>query len=72
MVEVRGVSAMKWLLKSSEICETLGVSRSGLRLWLTKGMPVYVIDSHYRFDPEEVRLWLQTKRRGCSLKKKEI
>lgn len=52
----------KELLTTIELAEVLNISRQTIFRWRKEGMPFYKISKSVRFDLEEIREWLQTKK----------
>jgi excisionase family DNA binding protein len=48
-----------------QACEFLGISRNGLYIACRAGrIPHYKVGGSIRFDPDELRAWLESTRRG--------
>ena len=52
----------KQLLTTIELSQVLNVSRQSIYKWRKDGMPFYKIGKAVRFDLEEIKEWLQTKK----------
>lgn len=50
---------MKELLTEKELCERLGKHRNTIRNWRMMGCPYSGEERSYRYDPEQVELWLR-------------
>lgn len=52
----------KHLLTTIELSQVLNVSRQSIYKWRKEGMPFYKIGTAVRFDLDEIREWLKTKK----------
>lgn len=52
---------MEKLLTTVELAETLKVTRQAIWNWRKEGLPFFKIGSAVRFDPLQVRKWLEEK-----------
>ena len=52
----------KKLLTTNELAELMKVTTQSIYNWRKQGMPFYKIGKSVRFDLEEIREWLKTKK----------
>ena len=58
-----------WNVK--QVAEALGVGARTVRAWcLEKRIPHFRFEDQYRFDPDEVKTWIEARHQGVALKKK--
>lgn len=64
---MRQVIEKLWTIK--EVADFLQVKVSVVKYWLhTSGMPFVKIGKHYRFDPNDIRKWVES----CKCSKNEL
>jgi excisionase family DNA binding protein len=69
----------KNLLKTEQVAQWLGFSTRTITNWATKnldsggaeGIPAYKLDDEWRFDEDEVKEWLETKR-GLTVQPRQL
>ena len=63
---------MNKLLSPEEICQALGIEKSTLYSWTSKGLIPYVkVNGLLRFRESEVERWLKLKERGVIISRVE-